>query len=151
MYFKHEPSFLRKCSTSKRSAFTLVEIMVVLVIIGLLATAVTVNVRGYMASGYQNTVKMEMRAAMDAVETFHAMTGRYPTNEEGLAILSQSSEQFAEPLLSRTPIDPWGKPYEYIAPGQDHPFEINCYGADGRPGGKGSDADLNCWSARKDT
>jgi general secretion pathway protein G len=125
--------------------------MVVLVIIGLLAGVVTVNVRGYMSAGYQNTVKMEIRAAMDAIDTFHAVTGSFPTNEEGLAILAQPSKKFPDPLLSRVPTDPWGKPYEYVCPGHDHPYEITCYGADGRPGGTGSDADINCWAMRDDS
>jgi general secretion pathway protein G len=122
--------------------------MVVLVIIALLAGVVTINVRGYLTAGYQNTSKMEIRAIMDGLETFHAVMGRYPTNEEGLAALAQKTEKMPEPLLSRVPVDPWGRAYEYVQPGKDHPYEITCYGADGRPGGDGLDADIRGWELR---
>lgn len=133
-----------------RQAFTLVEVIVVLVIIALLASAVTLNVRGYSAAGYQNTAKMEIRAISDALETFHTVMGRFPTNEEGLTILAKKSEKFSEPILTKLPVDPWGRPYEYVHPGKEHPYEIVSYGADGRPGGESLDSDIASWTLRNE-
>src|SRR6266481_940449 len=75
-----------------RRAFSLVEIMVVLVLIGLLAGAVAVNVRHFLVKGKQNTARLEVSNLCAAVETYYSSMGRYPTNEEGLAILSRKSE-----------------------------------------------------------
>ncbi|MCC7409029.1 MAG: type II secretion system major pseudopilin GspG [Phycisphaeraceae bacterium] len=124
--------------------FSLVEMMVVLVLIGLLASVVTINVRSYLIRGRQNTAKLELSTLRDAVETFNGVTGRYPTNEEGLQALVQTNDQIPEPLIDQVPVDPWGRPYQYLSPGRDdRPFEIVCYGADGREGGTGADQDLN--------
>jgi general secretion pathway protein G len=67
---------------------------------------------------------------------------RYPTNDEGLAILCRPSESFPEPLLTGELKDPWGMPYQYNSPGASGPFEVISYGANGRPGGEGLDADI---------
>ncbi|MCC7407856.1 MAG: type II secretion system major pseudopilin GspG [Phycisphaeraceae bacterium] len=124
--------------------FSLVEMMVVLVLIGLLASVVTINVRGYLIRGRQNTAKLELSTLRNAVETFYGVTGRYPTNEEGLQALVQTTDQIPEPLIDQVPSDPWGRPYQYLSPGRDdRPYEILCYGADGREGGTGADQDLN--------
>ncbi|MCC7407258.1 MAG: type II secretion system major pseudopilin GspG [Phycisphaeraceae bacterium] len=126
------------------AGFSLVEMMVVLVLIGLLASVVTINVRSYLIRGRQNTAKLEISTLRGAVETFYGVTGRYPTNEEGLQALVQTNDQITEPLIDQVPTDPWGRPYQYLSPGRDdRPYEILCYGADGREGGTGADQDLN--------
>lgn len=131
------------CSNDKRRAgFSLVEIMVVLVIIGLLAGVVTINVRNYLITGRQNTAKMEVARICEALETFYSVHGRFPDNAEGLAVLTQASDKLPEPMLSRVPVDPWGKPYQYNRPGQNTPYEVISYGADGQEGGSGEDADV---------
>jgi len=131
------------CKEKMRRGFSLVEIMIVIVIIGLLASVVTVNARGYLLKAKQNTARQEIATIMHALDTFYATYGRYPTNDEGLAILARPSEKLPEPLLSAEPRDPWGHPYQYNSPGTNAPYEVICFGADGRAGGEGADADLS--------
>lgn len=136
---RHEPA---------RRGFSLVELMVVLVIIGILASVVTINVRSYLITGKQNAAKMDIAKLCDALESFYAMHDRYPTNEEGLILLTQKTEKMSEPLITKDPKDPWGRPYQYNQPGRDQPYEIICYGADGREGGDGADKDLVSWEIK---
>lgn len=123
--------------------FTLVELMVVIVLIGLLAGAVTLGTRSYLISGKQAVVKMEIANICQALDTFYAAYDRYPTNEEGIAILAQPGDKFPEGLLKKLPLDPWHRPYEYLQPGRNAPYEVICYGGDGREGGQGADHDLS--------
>jgi general secretion pathway protein G len=125
-----------------REAFSLVEVMVVIVIIGLLAGVVTINVRGYLNKAKQNAARQEIATVVHALDTYHATYGRYPTNDEGLDALTKPSEKLPEPLLPRVPTDPWGRPYQYNSPGANGPYEVICFGADGREGGTGIDADI---------
>jgi general secretion pathway protein G len=115
--------------------FTLLELLVVIVIIGLLA--------GYVAPRYFSQVgKSEIqvaRAQIDAIEKaldqYRLDQRRYPSNEEGLAAVG--------PYLKKAvPADPWGHPYVYRTPGQKGEFELFSYGRDGKPGGTGDDADI---------
>ena len=131
-----------------RRGFSLIEFTVVLALIGLLAGVVTVNVRHHLIRGKQNAVRAEIAAVRDAVEGYYTVVGRYPSNEEGLSALTEASEQIAEPLLQQRPIDPWGRPYQYNQPGRSEPYEIICFGADGREGGDGADADIVSWDLK---
>jgi general secretion pathway protein G len=130
-----------KCG-KERHAFSLVELMVVIVIIGLLSGVVTVSVRSYLVRGKQTVARMEIAKIAQAIDTFYSHFDRYPTNEEGLAILTEKSDSFPDGLLNKVPTDPWGNGYEYNYPGQSSPYELVSYGADHREGGTGADADL---------
>ncbi len=135
------------CERSRRRrpagrGFSLVEVMIVLVIIGLLAGVVTLNVRTYLIKAKQNTARREIATICDALETFYAETGRYPSNEEGLELLTQPGDRFPEALLKGRPTDPWGNPYQYDHPGRSGPYDVICFGADGREGGSGAAADI---------
>jgi general secretion pathway protein G len=132
-----------------RSAFTLLEMMFVFVLIGILATLVTVNVRYYLLKGKQNAARAEISSICTALETFFSVSGRYPENEEGLAILAQTSEKQPEALLKRVPVDPWGHAYQYNRPGRAGPYEVICFGADGRAGGDGADKDIASWDLKE--
>ena len=90
----------------------------------------------------ESAAKQEIATIILALETFYAIYGRYPTNEEGLAILTRSTDKLPEKLLEGEPIDPWSQPYQYNSPGANGPYEVVCYGADGREGGEGADADV---------
>lgn len=123
---------------------TLIEILVVLVILGLIATAVAVNVVGSSERARVDRAKTDVqRIASDGVEAFKVMRGRYPTTEEGLRVLVE--EKF---LKANSPDgtlkDPWNREYVYLYPGQAHPdaFDVKSYGADGQPGGDGENADI---------
>ncbi|MEM8738832.1 MAG: type II secretion system major pseudopilin GspG [Planctomycetota bacterium] len=127
--------------------FSLVEIMVVLVIIGLLAGLVGVNVRGYLVKAKRNAATAEIATICDALEAFYTEYDRYPSNDEGLLVLTEPSERLPEPLLDREPVDPWGRAYIYNQPGREGAYEVMSLGADGREGGdsKTADADLGNW------
>lgn len=139
------------CKSSRRSsrggrlptAFSLVEMMVVLVIIGMLAGIVTLNVRYFITQGKQKAAKVQITVFVQALDSFYNVHGRYPTSEEGLAILAARSDLLSEPLLKQIPNDPWGHAYQYNQPGRTEPFEVVCFGADGREGGEGPDVDLS--------
>lgn len=108
--------------------------MVVVVILGLLAGAVAIKVSGYMDTAKLNRAKSDLSTIEDAVEAYYLTHSHYPTNEEGLENL---------PLKNR--VDPWGNPYAYNSPGREGPFEVICFGADGREGGHDMDADIYSW------
>jgi len=126
----------------RAKAFSMVELMVVLAIIGLLAGVVTLGVQPYLVKAKQTTARREIATICSALESFNIEFGRFPTTEEGLDILRKPNERFTAPLLTENPIDPWGHRYEYNQPGPDGPYEVVCYGADGREGGSGPDADI---------
>jgi general secretion pathway protein G len=123
---------------------TLIEILVVLVIIGLIATAVAVNVVGAGEKARSERAKADVqRIASEGVEAFKVMRGRYPTSEEGLDLLVKEKFLKANSKDGRV-LDPWERPYVYLYPGQAHPdsFDVKSYGADGQPGGEGDNADV---------
>lgn len=131
------------CYRATARAFSLVEVMVVLVIVGLLAGLVAVNARHYLTRGKQSAAKTELSTFATALEEYNSIYGRYPGNDEGLMALRQSSDRIPEPLITQDPIDPWGRPYQYVSPASDSAYEIICLGADGREGGEGADADIS--------
>lgn len=134
----------------RAKGFSLVEIMVVIVIIGLLAGAVTLGTRAYLAKAKTNVARKDIATIVSALESWYAEYSKYPTTSEGLAVLTAPSEKWPEPLLGAEPKDPWGHPYEYKCPGPgDEPYEIICHGADGRQGGSGVDADISSADVKK--
>lgn len=135
--------FCKERRNYRWKAFSLVELMVVIVIIGLLAGIVTVNVRGYLIKAKQNVARQEIATIVNGLETFYATYGRYPTNEEGIAILTRKTEKLSERILKSEPVDPWGQPYQYNSPGRKDLYEVICYGADGREGGDDANADIS--------
>lgn len=125
-----------------RAGFSLVELMVVIVIIGLLSGVVTISVRSYLIASKQNVAKLEISKICSALETFYITFDRYPTSQEGLAVLAEKTDDFPEGLLPRIPNDPWRNAYEYVSPGKNSAYEVICYGADSREGGAGADKDI---------
>ncbi len=132
----------RQSSIVNQKGFSLVEIMIVIVIIGLLAGAVTLNVRSYLIKAKHNVARQEIATIVQALDTFYATYGQYPSNEEGIAILTRATDKLPEALLASDPVDPWDRPYQYNSPGTNGPYEVICYGADGREGGEGADGDI---------
>ncbi len=130
MCFEHACKNPRRHSRS--GGFSFIEVMVVVVIIGLLAGAVAIKVGDYTDKAKINRARSDIATIVSAVEAFYADRGRYPANDQGLAVL---------PLKGAT--DPWGRPYVYNAPGARGPFEVLCYGADGVEGGEGAGADIS--------
>jgi len=126
----------------QRKGFSLVEVMIVIVIMGLLAGVVTVNVQGYLTRAKQNTARSEIATIVKALDTYYGAYSKYPDNNEGIAALTRASDRIPESLLKSEPVDPWGHPYQYNSPGVNGPYDVICYGADGREGGQGADADI---------
>ncbi len=135
------------------AGFTLVEIMVVVVIIGLLATVVMINVLPSQDRAMREKARADIAVLEQAVETFRLETLRFPTAEEGLAALVQAPAGMARAdryrdggYVRRLPQDPWGNSYQYAFPGQHSRFDVYSLGADGVKGGEGDNADIGNWS-----
>lgn len=130
--------------------FTLLEMLVVLVIIGLIASLVGPRLFAKVDSSKVQVAETQTRMLRGAVETFRLEVGRLPTAEEGLDVLvrapadERAAARWRGPYLDEAvPLDPWGNPYQYSIPGADGlPFALFSYGADGARGGQGNDADV---------
>lgn len=134
--------FAERRPLSDEAGFTLVELMVVIVIIGLLATVVVINVMPATDRAALTKAKADIATLEQGVEMYRLNRLQYPTTEQGLAAIA------AEGYIKRLPNDPWGKPYEYAAPGREgREFDIRSLGADGREGGEGEDADIGNWQS----
>jgi general secretion pathway protein G len=143
---------MRKHAYGNRSAgFTLVEIMVVIIIIGILAATI---VPKFMTTTYDAKVsaaKSDIAALESALERFNVHMDRYPTMEEGLKVLveppSAEDKKWRGPYIKELRHDPWGNPYQYSIPGTHHPttFDLWSRGADGVDGGEGQGADIGNW------
>ena len=132
------------------SGFTLLELLVVMVIIGLLAGFVAPRYFAQVGKSQVKVAQAQIDALDKALDQFRLDVGRYPTSEEGLqALVVQTSGEpkWAGPYLKKgVPADPWGRPYLYQQPGtHGGDFDLLSYGKDGRPGGTGEDADLTNW------
>lgn len=125
--------------------FTLVEIMVVVVIVGIMATVVTVSVTDYLVTGKQSAARNEIAQIKNALELFYTEFDRYPTNDEGLAILVKPSDRHPNGILQGDLLDPWNNAYQYVYPGVHRTYDIISYGANKTEGGTGPDEDIASW------
>lgn len=135
---------MKRLSRRAARGMTLIEIMVVIVILGLVAAAVAVNVVGRLAEAKVKQAETDVRnIASQGVDAYKVMRGRYPTTEEGIHLLIQ--EKFLKANSNDGKLkDPWGREYLYLYPGQAHPdaYDVKSYGADGQAGGEGENADV---------
>jgi general secretion pathway protein G len=129
--------------------FTLVELIVVVIIIGLLAGLVLPQFIRQEEKAKLKTTKAQIELFGTALDTFRLDVGRYPSTDEGLQALRQKPgglERWDGPYLKKElPLDPWSKAYVYRSPGEHGPYEIISYGADGTPGGEGDNRDITSW------
>ncbi len=131
-----------------QKGFTLVELIVVMVIIGMLAALVFPKLIPKVGKGRQSAAKAQIELLGQALDQFRLDTGRYPSTSEGLNALmvNPGIPNWDGPYLKKAvPNDPWGKPYNYQSPGSHGDYDLISYGADGAPGGEGENKDINSW------
>ena len=136
----------------REAGLSLIEIMVVMVIIGLLATIIVINVLPTQNRAMLEKARADVGQLENAVEMYRLTLNRYPTTEEGLDALvtppddARDAQRFPEGgFINRLPEDPWGNDYQYLYPGEHGRFDVWSWGADGRAGGEGEDADIGNW------
>jgi general secretion pathway protein G len=133
----------------RHRGFTLMELLLVLVIIGLLAALVGPTIYQRIRPAKQSAARAQIENFSSALDSFYVDVERYPNAQEGIAALRQQPEgatNWNGPYLKKEiPKDPWGNPYVYRTPGRNGGYEITSYGADGREGGEGENADVNSW------
>jgi general secretion pathway protein G len=132
--------------------FTLVEIMVVVVIIGILGALVVPKLLGRTGESRAIAAKVDISTMMQALKLYKLDNQRYPTTEQGLTALTakptngpSANGWKAGGYLEKLPKDPWGNQYQYLAPGIHGEVDLFSFGADGQPGGTGEDADVGSW------
>ena len=131
------PPYLERYRRRREDGFSLVELMVVIVIIGLLATIVIVNVMPAADRAAVTKARADIATLEQAIEMYRLDNMTYPTTQQGLQALLSGN------YIRRLPEDPWDNPYQYSAPGPEgRPFRIASLGADGREGGDGQDEDI---------
>ena len=122
----------------------------VLALIGLLAGVVAIGVRPMLGKGKQQAARAEIATIVSALESFYTVYGSYPTNDEGIDILTRKTEKLDAALLQSKPVDPWGREYVYSQPGRDdNAYEVICLGQDGREGGTSLDEDIVSWALKE--
>lgn len=142
---------LQRTEFLRQRGFTLIEIMVVVIIIGILAAIVAPNVIGRVDDAQIIKAKAEISNLENALKFYRLDTFGYPSTEQGLDVLVTKP---ADPniknwksggYMDRIPADPWGNPYLYLNPGNQGEIDVYTLGRDGRPGGEGIDADIGNW------
>ena len=133
--------------------FTLMELLLVLVIVGLLAAVVGPTLYQRIKPAQETAVRAQIENFATALDNFMVDVGRYPSTQEGLKALRAKPDSAAKwngPYLKKElPNDTWGNAYLYRAPGRSGGYEIISFGADGREGGEGDNADINSWETQK--
>ncbi|KHT61759.1 general secretion pathway protein GspG [Photobacterium gaetbulicola] len=137
----------------KQRGFTLLEVMVVIVILGVLASLVVPNLLGNKEKADQQKVVTDISALEQALDMYRLDNSVYPTTDQGLEALVSKPSSSPEPrnyrdggYIRRLPNDPWGNPYQYVMPGEHGAVDIFSLGADGQEGGEGINTDIGNWN-----
>ena len=146
-------AFNRPCLSRRHAGFTLIEIMVVVVIMGVLAALLVPRLMGRTDDARILAAKQDIATLMQALKLYRLDNQRYPTTEQGLQALIARPTNGPQPVnwktggyIDRLNKDPWGNPYQYLSPGTRSEVDIFSLGADGQPGGTGNDADIGSWA-----
>lgn len=145
-----EKLFMSKTKTKFQRGFTMIELLVVLVILGLLAGLVGPKMFGKVDNAKVKTVQTQIKMLKSALQTYRLDVGEYPSTQEGLAAINKkpdsakARQNWQGPYLSeKVPTDPWGNPYQYRRePSGEEDITLYSLGSDGKPGGEGLDADI---------
>jgi general secretion pathway protein G len=137
----------------QQRGFSLIELLVVIIILGLLASLVGPRLFGRVGQSKQAAAKAQIELLGAALDQYRLDIGAYPLSQVGLEALVKNPNlaNWNGPYLKKTlvPVDPWGKPYQYkCCPGDHGDYDIWSHGADGAPGGEGENADVASWSSR---
>ena len=140
----------RSVRRAAQTGFTLIELMVVLVIIGVLAALIVPNVLDRADDARATAARTDVNNLMQALKLYRLDNQRYPTAEQGLqALIARPSAPPVppnwKPYLDKLPADPWGRPYQYLNPGVKGEIDVMSFGADGQSGGEGKNADIGSW------
>lgn len=134
----------------QRYGFTLIELMIVIVILGLLATIIMPRILSRPEQARRMKAKVDIRSIEAALSLFKTDTGRFPTTSEGLAALITDpgiKGYNSDAYLDKTPIDPWSNKYVYLCPGvKGKDYDMESYGKDGEDGGSEDNADIESWN-----
>ena len=140
---------MKKREKRRENGFTLIEILVVIIIIGLLAALVGPRLFGKVSTAKLSAAKAQIELFGTALDTFRLDVGKYPTTEEGLKALREKPsgvEGWNGPYLPKEiPLDPWKKPYIYKSPGEHGDYDLISHGLDGTEGGEGENQDVVSW------
>lgn len=143
--------FPRRRRRKDEQGFTLVELMVVIVILGILATIVAINVIPFGDRARTTRAQSDISTIETALQTYNLQNGQYPTTQQGLQALVAAPEG-ADPAkyqrggyIKKLPVDPWNRPYLYASPGTHGETDIWTLGADNKEGGEGGNADVTSW------
>lgn len=137
---------------SGEAGFTLIEVMIVVVIIGVLAAVLVPRIMGRPDEARAVAARQDIATLSQALKLYRLDNQRYPSTEQGLQALVQMPSSQPVPTnwkqggyIERLPKDPWGHPYQYLSPGVKGEIDVFSYGADGQPGGTGADKDIGSW------
>ena len=136
----------------KRTGFTMIEMLVVVVILGLLATLVVPKVVGQGEEAKKTATMVQIKEIEQALDMFKLDNGFYPSTEQGLDALVQKPSMTPEPrkyreggYMKKVPVDPWGGLFVYRSPGEHGEYDLFCTGTDGQEGGEGKGKDITNW------
>jgi general secretion pathway protein G len=159
LIFRRQPQVSRRQTPDARrqmyDGFTLIELMVVVIVLGILAATIIPQFMGVTEDAKVNTAKTHIEALKTALGMYNIHMDRFPTTEEGLKALVQppgdAGKGWKGPYVDELKPDPWGNPYQYRCPGQNGKrYDIWSRGADGADGGEGINADISCWTQTKE-
>jgi general secretion pathway protein G len=150
MHASTPPRLIVRLRLRLQAGFTLIELMVVLVIIGVLAALIVPNVLDRADDARVTAARTDVGNLVQALKLYRLDNQRYPTAEQGLqALIAKPTASPVppnwKPYLDKLPNDPWGRPYQYLNPGIKGEFDVLSFGADGQSGGEGKDADVGSW------